>query len=60
MEGSLRNSDILAVLDTKVPARLQEIDRELAAHHKQMQELGAERNKLMRVQEAIAPETAAA
>jgi hypothetical protein len=54
MEGSLRNDDILAVIQSKVPARLKEIDARMAKLTDEALELGQEKAKLERIQTAVA------
>lgn len=53
-KGSLRNDDILAVIQSKVPARLKEIETRLAALSKEFADLDEEKAKLLRISEASA------
>ncbi len=52
---SLRNSDILAVIEARVPERIKEIEREEEALNKQIRELGEEKATLLGIMAAAAP-----
>lgn len=53
---SLRNSDILSVIESKVPERLAEIDKERKKMLQEISELEQEQAKLFAVMDATKPD----
>ena len=52
MEGSLRNADVLVLINSRVPERLKEIDAQLIKLVEEQDELRTEKSKLEAVHRA--------